>query len=156
MSILGIKAKGQKNKLRKTIRGYLILSFVAIGVNFIYGIFGHGVHSPAMTWMFLYPLLGGALVFLLIERLTSGITRFAAYRMGYNSYNSGIAALTIGSFLKGILDIAGTNSPYLVFFTGMGWLFIAAGVAIFIILAVNRQKIQTTIRETHECQSIIE
>lgn len=156
MSILDIKLKGQQNRIRKTAVVYFVLSLVAIGVNYIYGLFGHGVHSAAMTWMFLYPLLGGTLFYFLLDRLNSGMTRFVAYRFGYNSYNSGIATLTVGSFLKGILEIAGTNSPYLVFFTIMGWLFIAVGVAIFILMTVSRKRAQTTKKETSDYRSVIE
>ncbi|MBI4857964.1 MAG: hypothetical protein HY818_14605 [Acetobacterium woodii] len=147
---------GQKNKIRKTIGVYAILSLVAIGINFIYGQFGHGVHSAAMTWMFLYPLLGGALFYFLLERLKSGMTRFAPFRFGYNSYNSGIATLTVGSFLKGILEIAGTNSPYLVLFTIIGWLFIAVGVMVFALLSVSRKKNSAPQKEAPDYHSVIE
>lgn len=147
---------GQKNKIRKTIGVYAILSLVAIGINFIYGQFGHGVHSAAMTWMFLYPLLGGALFYFLLERLKSGMTRFAPFRFGYNSYNSGIATLTVGSFLKGILEIAGTNSPYLVLFTIIGWLFIAVGVMVFALLSVSRKKNSAPPKEAPDYHSVIE
>nr|WP_320024369.1 hypothetical protein [uncultured Acetobacterium sp.] len=147
---------GQKNKIHKTIGVYAILSLVAIGINFIYGQFGHGVHSAAMTWMFLYPLLGGALFYFLLERLKSGMTQFAPFRFGYNSYNSGIATLTVGSFLKGILEIAGTNSLYLVFFTIMGWLFIAVGVTVFALLSVSRKKIPAPQKEALDYHSVIE
>lgn len=147
---------GQKNKIRKTIGVYAILSLVAIGINFIYGQFGHGVHSAAMTWMFLYPLLGGALFYFLLERLKSGMTRFAPFRFGYNSYNSGIATLTVGSFLKGILEIAGTNSPYLVLFTIMGWLFITVGVMVFALLSVSRKKNSAPQKEAPDYHSVIE
>lgn len=156
MSILGIKLNRQKNKIQKTIRVYCIVSLAAIGVNFVYGLFGHGVHSAAMTWMFLYPLLGGVLFYLILDRLNSGMTRFAPYRVGYNSYNSGIATLTVGSFLKGILEIAGTNSPYLPFFTVVGWLFIAVGVTLFILLAVSQKKIKATKKEPQDYRSVIE
>ena len=131
--ISGIKIKSNSKKIRKTIAAYLLLALVAMGVNLIYGYFGHGVHSAAMTWMFLYPLLGGALGYFLIDRFSPLITRFVAYRIGYNSYNSGIGALTVGSFLKGILEIAGTNSPYLLIFTIIGWVAIALGLIIYFI-----------------------
>lgn len=156
MSILGTKTKSQKKHFRKTIIGYSILALVAIGVNFIYGLFAHGVDSPAMTWMFLYPLLGGVLIYFLIDRFIPDIKRFVAYRIGYNSYNSGIAALTTGSFLLGILEIAGTNSPYIIIFTIVGWLSIAVGLAIFGILAVKSQKSQTMEKEDYEYRTIVE
>lgn len=135
-----IKLKSQRWQIRKTIIVYLLLSLLMIVINYVYGIFGHGVSSPAMTWMFLYPLLGGALLFLLIDRLTPGITRYAGYRVFVNAYHSGIATLTLGLFLKGILDIAGTSSPYIVFFYGTGWLFVGVGlILLFKLIAKYRR-----------------
>lgn len=134
MFISGIKMNINSKKIRKTIGVYLLLSVVAVVINLIYGIFGHGVHAAAMTWMFLYPLLGGAVAYFMIDRFCPFIIRFVAYRIGYNSYNSGIGALTVGSFLQGVLEIAGTNSPYLLIFTIIGWLAIAIGVVTFLIL----------------------
>jgi hypothetical protein len=85
-----------------------------------------------MTWMFLYPLIGGALVYLLIEILAPRIRNAAGFRLSSNLYNSGIALLTVGGFLNGILEIAGADSPYAFLFGVEGWLFIAAGPAVFI------------------------
>ncbi|HWQ71126.1 MAG TPA: hypothetical protein VN370_02285 [Desulfitobacteriaceae bacterium] len=140
MSILAIKEKGRNRRIRKTILVYLIISLLAVAIDNIYAVFGHGVSSAAMTWMFLYPLLGGTLFYLLIELLLPGICQFTGYRVFYNVYNSGIAVLTTGSFLKGILDIAGTNSPYVVLFSVAGWLFIASGLILLTILAVNQKR----------------
>ena len=128
MSILGIDIKNKNWQLRKTILLYIVLSLAAIAVDNIYAIFGHGVSSATMTWMFLYPLIGGALIYFLIERLIPGVSKAAGYRVFYNLYNSGIAALFAGSFLKGILDIAGTSSSYTVIFNVIGWLFAAVGL----------------------------
>lgn len=90
--------------------------------------------------MFLYPLLGGNLVYFLIDRYSPSIIRYVVYRIGYNSYNSGIGALTVGRFLKRILEIAGTNSDYLVFFTILGWLLTAIGLAIFAFQTVKNSR----------------
>jgi hypothetical protein len=111
---------------------YIILSITAIAVNNIYALFGHGVHSAAMTWMFLYPLIGGGLGYFLIERLAPGIVKAKGYRLFYNLYNSGIATLTVGSFLQGILEIAGTSSPYTIGFYVVGLLFAVAGLVLLI------------------------
>ena len=119
---------------------YLVLSLTAIAVNNIYAIFGHGVHSAAMTWMFLYPLIGGTLIYFLIERLIPGVSKAAGYRVFYNAYNSGIAALTAGSFLKGILDIAGTSSTYTAVFYVIGWLFAAVGLILLASLMLRYVK----------------
>lgn len=151
--ISGIKLQNNSKKLGKTIAVYLLMTVLTIAVNLIYGLFGHGVHSAAMTGMFLYPLLGGALGYLLIDRTMAFITRFVVYRIGYNSYNSGLAALTVGSFLKGILEIAGTNSPYLIIFFFLGWVAVGIGLMVFGFLAVTNQRLLKTekrIKKTEE------
>jgi len=131
--ILAIDRKSKTWQIRKTELVYLILSLVAITVDHIYALFGHGVRSSFMSCMFLYPLLGGAVVYFMIERLSPRVVRAAGYRLFYNVYNSGIAILTAGSFLEGILEIAGTSSPFTMWFFLAGWIFIAAGVMLFLI-----------------------
>lgn len=129
MSTLDINQKSKKYTL-KTVVIYLLISLFCCGVNRIYAIFGHGVSSAYMTWMFLYPLLGGALFYLIIELFLNKIKHASKYRLFYNFYNSGIAILTVGSFLKGILDIAGTNSPYVLFYFVTGWVCVACSLLV--------------------------
>lgn len=133
--------KSKRKQLSKTILVYLILSLIAVVVDKVYGIFGHGVDSKAMTWMFLYPLLGGALFYSAINLFFPNIIKFASYRVFYNIYNSGIATLTFGSFLKGILEIAGTNSLYLVFFYGGGAVFLAVALIMMFIMVINQKRV---------------
>lgn len=140
MSILDINKNVNKKQLKKTIFIYLFLSVTAIAVDKVYDIFSHGVDSKAMTWMFLYPLLGGALFYTLISLFFSYIIKYTGCRVFYNIYNSGIATLTFGSFLQGILEIAGTNSSYLKFFYIIGGAFTAAGLIIMFIMAAKRNK----------------
>ncbi len=141
LSILDINNRNNQRQLGKTIRVYLILSVVAVVVDKVYGIFSHGVDSAAMTWMFLYPMLGGALFYFIILRLISNITKFDGYRVFLNAYNSGIATLTIASLLKGIFEIAGTNSSYLVYYYVTGGIFIAVGLVIMLIMTINQNKV---------------
>lgn len=136
-----IKVKNQRRQIRKTIFVYLAVSLMAIVINYVYGIFGHGVSSADMTWMFLYPLLGGVLLFFVMLVLIPDVSEFVGYRTFLNSYNSGIATLTLGSFLKGILVIAGTSSPYIVFFYGVGWSFVGIGLVLLWRLAAKHRKI---------------
>jgi hypothetical protein len=97
-------------------------------VNKIYGIFGHGVNSGFMTWMFLYPLVGGAFFYFLITIIMQNLKHSPGYRLFFNLYNSGLTLLTVGSFLKGIFEIAGTDSPYIICYFGGGVLLIAIGI----------------------------
>jgi hypothetical protein len=137
---LDINKRNNKKQLGKTIWAYLILSVAAVVIDKVYDAFGHGVDSAAMTWMFLYPLLGGALFYFIIKTLIPHITKFADCRVFLNLYNSGIAALTLASLLKGILEIAGTNSPYLKYYYMTGGIFIAAGLIIIFMIMVNQHK----------------
>jgi len=130
-----------RKQIRKTIWVYFILTITAIVVDKVYGIFGHGVESTSMTWMFLYPLLGGVLFFFIIERFSPHIINFSGYRAFCNTYNSGVATLTFGSLLKGILEIAGTNSSYLVFFYVVGGGFIVVGLIIMFIKVINQKRV---------------
>lgn len=143
LSILGINTKNNKKQLRKTILVYLILSAAAVAVDNVYGIFSHGVDSVAMTWMFLYPLLGGAQFFFIIDKLVPYVTNFVGFRLLLNIHNSGIATLTLASLLKGVFEIASTNSPHLVYYYGIGWVFIAAGLIIMFVM-VGKHRVDST------------
>jgi hypothetical protein len=140
LSILDINMKKQSKHIRKTVLIYLILSIIAIVINKIYAIFAHGVSSEAMTWMFLYPLIGGSLFYSLILVFANCIVRFNGYRMFFNIYNSGIAILTFGSFLKGIIDIAGADSKHLIFYYVIGILFVVIGLILIFIMLITKDK----------------
>lgn len=143
MSILGISQIFRKHPLIKTAAVYLAAAVSAILINKIYSLFGHGVSSVAMTYMFLYPLAGGAAAYLLLALLWPGLNRFAGFRMVYNLYNSGIAVLTVGSMLKGILEIAGTASPYIKFYYIAGYALAGAGLLLFGCFIINYRRVQT-------------
>jgi hypothetical protein len=112
----------------KTVIVYGILSASAVAAEKIYGIFGHGVTSPAMTWMFLYPLLGGVALSLALLKFLPRIYHTPGFRIWYNLYNSGIAALTAGSFLKGVYEIAGASTGSAGIFMIAGALMSASGI----------------------------
>jgi hypothetical protein len=71
--------------------------------------------------MFLYPLLGGALLFFLLRLLFPRADAMNRYQPVCSCYHCGIATLTVGGMLRGIFEIAGTSSPYSVVFTVCGW-----------------------------------
>lgn len=112
---------------------YLAAATFCIVFDEIYALFGHGVRSAAMSLMFLYPLLGGTVPFAgrwlqLRQRPDHGATAEPFGRLAFNSYNSGIATLTVGSMLTGVFDIAGTTNPYLVYFRLIGAAMVAASL----------------------------
>ena len=125
------KIKKDKSAL-KTMLVYSAVSAFCIFFNKVYALYGHGVTSASMSLMFLYPLIGGAAVFMFLWLFKPDATGIPKYRLLYNLYNSGIAALVIGSMLKGIFEIAGTSSQYTVFYFILGWMFIAVGIIGFL------------------------
>lgn len=84
-------------------------------------------HSDYLTFGFLYPLIGGTIVCLLIGTIKTARMpgSFVA-----NVYSSGIAALTAGSMLRGTFYLAGRSSPYLS-------VFVVAGIAMVSVGAVG-------------------
>ena len=76
--------------------------FIAIAAA-VYGLFSHGVYSYFMIYAFMIPLLGGALRHLIAAmkgiEINARDTQLAI-----------IVTLTVGSVLKGVLDIYGTTN----------------------------------------------
>jgi len=141
LSILDINQKRKKWQIIKRISMYLAISILCIAVNMIYATFGHGVSSDSMTWMFLYPLIGGILYFLLRVIMFFRNSRASRDRVCFNLYNSGIATLTVGSFLKGMMDIAGTSSKFVILYYQIGWLFIASSIILFMIRKYGKRNV---------------
>ena len=104
--------------LHKTVFTYMNVSVFCALITHIYAIFGHGIRSVFMDYMFLVPFLAGALFFYVLGKI--GISK-ESIRPGYNIYNSAVAAITAACMLKGIVIIAGTESIYitLLFITGV-------------------------------------
>ena len=96
--------------------------------------------SDSMSFMFLFPLLGGALPFLLLWILVPQADSIRHYRFFYNGYNTGIALLTIRGMLNGVFEIAGTSSPYMTIFLVCGWSALAICAAGCLL---NRLKLKT-------------
>ncbi len=89
----------------------------------VYECFSHGVYSPFMVCAFAFPLLLGALPFCLLQR--SG--RPFPGPLAADFIHAGAAALTVGSILRGVLDIYGTTSPLLTAYWIVGASLSAAG-----------------------------
>lgn len=86
---------------------YLLISLGTALFGAVYEMLSHEVYSFCMLYAFLFPLAGGALPFLYM-----GI--FAKETIPEDGcctlYHSGIATVTVGSIVQGILDIYGTTN----------------------------------------------
>lgn len=124
----------------KTVPVYLAVSAFTIIVDKVYAIFGHGVKSENMTWMFLYPLVGGFAFFLILDMVFPWIIQSSGYRLFCNLYHCGIAIFTIASFMKGVFEIAGTNSPYILWYQIGGSIFLGTGAIQFVQIILSRYR----------------
>ena len=122
--------------IKKSVLAYSKVTIFLIILNYIYSLFSHNVSSDYMTYMFVYPLLGGLLVnlFLIIDEK---ITRMKLYYIGKFVLNYGIATLVVGSFIKGVFEIAGTDSIYLVYYFYLGIILASIGF-LFLLYSLYR------------------
>lgn len=136
LSILAIDKTAEETK--KRILEYLILTLFFALLGAIYEIFGHGVYSYRMIYAFGYPLILGLVPVLIMH--FSRIKKMPGTLSG-QIYWCGIYTLTIGSTLKGALEIYGTTNRLSTLYTPAGYLLILAGFLLFLIgnlLAKNK------------------
>lgn len=110
---------------------WLGVTVFCISFDRIYALFSHDVSSRYLSLMFLYPLLGGAAFYFLLWLLVPRAEELKNRHLAAQCYNSGIATLTAGSALKGILEIAGSTSPYTPAYFFFGWTVTVLGLLIY-------------------------
>ena len=114
-----MSASENEKKINLGIKIYLPVTFFCLIIFLIYDRFSHGVRSPYMTFLFMWPLVLGFIPSLLLQ-LIPRMRR--QKRLSANLYHPGVAAVTVSSLLRGIFEIAGTASDY------QEWLMIAGGI----------------------------
>lgn len=126
-------------RLRRITIAFIIITGLVFAAGMVYQLFGRGVVSPYMRLAFIYPLLFGVLfnLLLMIVQKQLPFVGTVGFRLYSNIYNTGIAALTLYSFLMGVMDIAQAASPWTPFLAYIGWTCIAVGLCTFCILLVR-------------------
>ena len=104
---------------------YLLCSIFCAVFGAVYECFSHGVYSYYMLYAFLLPLVAGTLPFTVIglycpDKIPGNSSRCF--------YHFGIATLTVGCIMQGILEIYGTTNQKIYFYpvTGLGLVLLAA------------------------------
>ena len=118
-------------------RIYVFVSVFCLVFSIVYESFSHNVYSPYMVFAVAFPLIGGAAVAEILLKLPAA---FHPRRMTVRLYNSGIAALTLGSVVRGVLDIYGTENPLVTCYAVVGIAFAAAGIVCWMIAVFRRDK----------------
>lgn len=114
--------------IKRTIIKYIFFTIFILVFGQIYEHFSFGVISNYMIYAFLIPLILGLLINTIIY-----FTKIVPSKMGSCLYNKGIITLTVGSILRGVLDIYGTTNMYLKIYLYAGVLLIIAGIILYII-----------------------
>lgn len=113
--------KKRFSRLSKTTIVYLLLSIFLFIFSRIYVSLSYGEVSFFMNTLPLVPLIGGGLLISLISLLPN------LSRISYNLWNSGVAVLTAGFLLRGIVNLSGRSTtldlPY--WLIGAGFLGLA-------------------------------
>lgn len=112
----------------RTAFAYLLLGLGCALFGAVYERFSHEVYSFYMLYAFLFPLAGGAAPFLGLALFGAGRAVPGAAR---GLYHCGIATLTTGSILRGILEIYGTTNALTKLYWIVGSLLCAAGILVF-------------------------
>ena len=106
------------------IKTYLLETVGCAIFGAVYELFSHGVYSCFMIGAFAFPLLLGAIPFFLMQKRGKPFPGRAAELV-----HAGVAALTVGSILQGVLEIYGTSNPFMIVYwvaggtlTAIGWL----------------------------------
>ncbi len=122
----------------KTCLIYLGVSIFVLIFSLVYSIFSHEVYSDYLSYAFLYPLIGGSVVYLCLH-FTKKFSKWP-----YNFYNAGLATITVGSVLCGVNEIAGADTLYYLLFYLIGWILVILSVILLvlgiIISVIKRRK----------------
>lgn len=114
---------------------YLIISIFLVLFGAVYEHFSFGVYSYFMLYAFAFFLVGGALPALIFALW--GVTA-SPWPMAAWLYRGGIATLSIGSIIRGILDIYGTANGLIVLYWYVGGGLALVGAVLYIISLVRK------------------
>lgn len=125
------------NPQQKLILIDFFVSLFCILFGAVYELFSHGVYSYGMIYAFAFPLVLGVLPLLLITMLRAPYPN----RIARSIYHAGIAALTVGSLVSGVLEIYGTTNPLTLVYWIVGGVLAVLGTAVYLIsLSKNRKE----------------
>lgn len=121
-------------KSLKTALVYLCIAIFTAFAGAVYECFSHGVYSFRMIYAFAYPLVGGALPYIIISINNKPKPQGLSAQL----YHCGIATLTVGSIVKGVLEIYGTTNKLSAVYGTVGSALIITAVVVF---ALSKKKV---------------
>lgn len=121
--------KTQHKDTLKTAFVYLLISLFCVLFGAVYEYFSHEVYSGYMIYAFIFSMISAgaflAICLLPLKKYPGAIAR--------NLYHSGIATLTVGSIIRGVLDIYGTTNSLDRLYWIAGVVLLVAGIVGYLI-----------------------
>ena len=114
---------------------YLLATIFVALFGAIYECFSHGVYTYYMIYAFAFPLVLGLLPSVIFNMIK---VKYTFPKLGLEFYNTGIASLTVGSVVKGILIIYGTENELINIYFIVGSLLLLIGI---LTLLIKKNKI---------------
>ena len=137
---LCISADGKKSGRNvKPLLIWLCITLFCGLFSFVYESFSHGVFSPFMVWLFLFPLIGGVL-----PAAAFTVLRCAAVSQWIRRiWRAGVATLTVGSCMTGIFEIYGSDAPLLTWYWYVGFFWILIAAIAYLFSCFQKKTVQT-------------
>lgn len=113
---------------------YLLVTTLCALAGCVYEVFSHGVWSGFMVYAFAFPMMLGAVPFGWIA-LTG---RSLPHRWALRLHHAGVATLTLGSFMEGVMMIYGTANPLTMIYWIVGAMLILDSAVVSVIHRKHR------------------
>lgn len=115
-------------RLQKHLIGSIIAALFCAFFAAVYEAFSFGVYSYFMLFAFVVPLLGCSLPYSIMVFRNRSLPDITALRL----WNSGIASLTVGSIIQGVIEIYGTTNRLVIIYAIVGISFCLSGLAVWL------------------------
>ena len=113
----------------KTLGVYIGFTVFCAIFGIIYEIFSHEVYYVFMMFAFAVPLLLGVIPILIIK-----VKKLRKPdELSYRAWNSGVAAITMGSLFEGVLEIYGTTNKLIMVYLIVGIPLLMVGLVSYIV-----------------------
>ncbi|MEG3334776.1 hypothetical protein RFK57_02720 [Streptococcus suis] len=136
---LSTSVTNSTTRVSRTFISYLAITAFLFIFSRIYESLSYGEVSIFMHYMFCVTLIGGAVLLGLLQLMPT------LSRLSYNLWNSGVATITVGCLLRGIINLSGRSTtldqPY--WYIGAGFLVLSL-VGLFINPSANNYRKTTT------------
>ncbi|MBO5228836.1 MAG: hypothetical protein J6B39_07590 [Lachnospiraceae bacterium] len=119
----------KNDKNIKTAFVYILVTIFCAVFGAVYEYFSHEVYSYFMLYAFIFPLVSAG-AFLCMSLNLMKKSPGAGIR---NLYHSGIATLTVGSIMRGVLDIYGTTNWLISIYWVVGTLLVVVSIICYLV-----------------------